>query len=53
MKKSFATNIFIAGVPSISIMKITGHKSERSFLQYIRISQEENADKLLNHPFFN
>ena len=33
-------------------LKITGHKSERSFLQYIRISQEENADKLLKHPFF-
>jgi hypothetical protein len=28
-------------------MKITGHKTERSFMQYIRISQEENADKLL------
>lgn len=52
-RRSFATNIFLAGVPSISIMKITGHKSERSFLQYIRISQEENADKLLSHPFFN
>lgn len=51
-RRSFATNIFLAGIPSISIMKITGHKSERSFLQYIRISQEENADKLLNHPFF-
>jgi len=52
-RRSFATNIFIAGVPSISIMKITGHKSERSFLQYIRISQEENADNLIKHPFFN
>jgi integrase len=51
-RRSFATNIFIAGVPSISIMKITGHKSERTFLQYIRITQEENADKLLTHPFF-
>ena len=52
-RRSFATNIFLADVPAISIMKITGHKTERSFMSYIRMSQEENADKLLNHPFFN
>ena len=52
-RRSFATNIYLAGVPTISIMKITGHKTERSFMSYIRISQEENADKLINHPFFN
>lgn len=52
-RRSFATNLFLADVPSITIMKITGHKSEKSFLKYIRISQEENANKLLNHPFFN
>lgn len=51
-RRSFATNIYLAGVPTISIMKITGHKTERSFMAYIRISQEENADKLLTHPFF-
>ena len=52
-RRSFATNLYLADVPSISIMKITGHKSERSFLQYIRVTQEQNADKLINHPFFN
>ena len=52
-RRSFATNLYLADVPSISIMKITGHKTERSFMQYIKISQEQNADKLLNHPFFN
>ena len=51
-RRSFATNSFKAGVPSISIMKITGHQTERSFLRYIRISQEENANNLLDHPFF-
>jgi len=34
-------------------MKITGHRTEQSFLRYIRISPEENAMKLLEHPFFN
>ncbi|PKB42703.1 MULTISPECIES: tyrosine-type recombinase/integrase [Cellulophaga] len=52
-RRSFATNLYLAEVPSISIMKITGHKTEKSFLQYIRVSQKENADKLLTHPFFN
>lgn len=52
-RRSFATNLFIADIPAITIMKITGHRTEKSFLRYIRISQEENANKLLNHPFFN
>jgi len=51
-RRSFATNCYLADIPSISIMKITGHKTEKSFLKYIKITQEENADKLLNHPFF-
>lgn len=51
-RRSFATNMFLLDIPTISIMKITGHKSERAFLLYIKITQEENANKLLNHPFF-
>lgn len=52
-RRSFATNLYLAEVPTISIMKITGHKTERSFMQYIRVTQRENANKLLTHPFFN
>lgn len=51
-RRSFATNAYLNDVPSISIMKITGHKTEKAFLTYIKISQEDNANKLLNHPFF-
>ena len=51
-RRSFATNMFLADVPTISIMKITGHRTEKSFLKYIKISQEQNADKLANHPWF-
>ncbi len=51
-RRSFASNLYLADVPAITIMKITGHKTEKSFLRYIRISQEENANKLLQHPFF-
>ncbi|OYU96705.1 MAG: tyrosine type site-specific recombinase [Bacteroidetes bacterium B1(2017)] len=52
-RRSFATNAYLANVPVVSLMKITGHSQEKTFLQYIRISQEENANNLLNHPFFN
>ena len=51
-RRSFATNAFLAGVPTLSIMKITGHKSEVVFLRYIKISSEQNALLLLNHNHF-
>jgi len=52
-RRSFATNAYLLNVPTISIMKITGHRTEKSFLKYIKISQEDNANKLINHPFFS
>ena len=51
-RRSFATNMYLRDVPAISIMKITSHKTEKAFLKYIKISPDENARKLMNHPFF-
>jgi integrase len=51
-RRSFATNLYLQDVPSITIMKVTGHKTEKAFLKYIRISKEENAKRLLGHKFF-
>jgi integrase len=51
-RRSFATNMFLAGVPSISIMKITGHRTEKAFMKYIKITQEQNADLIAKHPYF-
>jgi integrase len=51
-RRSFATNAYKAGVPTIAIMKITGHTTEKSFLRYIKISKEENAELMAEHPFF-
>lgn len=42
-RRSFASNLFVKGVPSQTIMKITGHKTEKSFMQYIKITPKENA----------
>lgn len=44
MRRSFATNMFLKGVPVYIIMKITGHKTEVSFMKYIRISKQEAAN---------
>jgi len=51
-RRSFATNAYLNDVPTIAIMKITGHRTEKAFLRYIRISSEQNARKLATHPFF-
>lgn len=51
-RRSFATNAYKAGIPSIAIMKITGHTRETTFLRYIKVSEDENAEMLKNHDFF-
>ena len=38
-RRSFATNYYLQGFPTIDLMKITGHKTEKSFLKYIRVTQ--------------
>lgn len=45
-RRSFASNAYLAGIPSITIMKITGHKTEAAFLRYIKITPEEHARKM-------
>lgn len=52
-RRSFATNAFLMDMPSISIMKITGHRTESSFMRYIKMSAKDNAIKMQSHKFFN
>ena len=42
-RRSFATNMYKRGLPTITIMAITGHTTEKSFLRYIKVKQEEHA----------
>ncbi|GAB2784490.1 site-specific integrase [Rhabdobacter roseus] len=51
-RRSFATNAYLAGVPTIDIMKITGHKTETAFMKYIKVSGEETAIRMLEHDHF-
>ena len=48
-RRSFATNLYKSGFPSISIMHITGHKTEAAFLKYIKVTPEEHAKLLIQH----
>lgn len=51
-RRSFATNAFKSGVSSISIMRITGHKTQHSFMKYIKVTNEENALLMAKNKFF-
>lgn len=46
-RRSFATNFYKRGFPTLMIMAITGHSTEKSFLKYIKVSKEENAELML------
>jgi integrase len=48
-RRSFATNLYKSGLPSITIMKITGHRTERAFMTYIKTTPNENALLLRKH----
>jgi integrase len=48
-RRSFATNMFKRGIPSRVIMNITGHRTERAFSTYIKVSQDENAEMMLRY----
>jgi integrase len=46
MRRSFATNCYLMGVEKRDIMAVTGHRSEKSFLKYIRVSKEQHASRM-------
>ncbi|PXV61215.1 integrase-like protein [Dysgonomonas alginatilytica] len=47
-RRSCATNLFKMGYVPLEIMKITGHTSEATFLKYIKVSKEENAEIMMS-----
>jgi hypothetical protein len=51
-RRSGCTNMYLAGIDIYTIMGFSGHTSEKSFRNYIKIKQEENARRFVNHPFF-
>lgn len=51
-RRSFCTNWFKQGVPPLLIRRISGHTTEKAFLRYICIDEEEAVEMLLQQiPF--
>jgi integrase len=48
-RRSFATNLYLEGFPVIDLMKITGHRTEKAFMKYIRHSKLDAAKRLNQH----
>lgn len=46
-RRSFATNMYKRNFPTLMIMAITGHKTERAFLTYIKVTEDENAERMM------
>lgn len=42
-RRSYCTNMFRMGIPTILIQSASGHKSEVSFLKYVRATNEDKA----------
>jgi integrase len=51
-RRSFATNMFLAGIERTLIMKITGHTKESTFMKYLRIDSEQAGLLLAGSSFF-
>lgn len=48
-RRSFATNLFLSGFPTLSIMQVTGHRTEKAFMRYIKVTPEQHAKMLQLH----
>ena len=46
-RRSFATNMYKRDFPTLMIMKITGHQTEKAFLSYIKVTEDENAERMM------
>jgi hypothetical protein len=44
--------MYLAGISPARIMLLTGHTTELTFFNYIRIAKDENAKTLAEHDFF-
>jgi integrase len=52
-RRSFCTNAYLSGMPTIDIMAISGHNSEKVFYNYIKVSHLQRAEKIGKHKFFS
>lgn len=51
-RRSFCTNAYLSKMPTIDIMSISGHSTEREFYKYIKVTPQERAVKIADSNFF-
>ena len=51
-RRSGATNMYKAGIPEHTIMKITGHTTVKAFESYLCLDEEEHLEIMQNNRFF-
>lgn len=51
-RRSFASNAYLAGIDIYIIKELLGHSKIETTLNYLKISEEENARRIANNPFF-
>jgi integrase len=51
-RRSFCTNAFLSGVPTLDIMAISGHGTEANFFKYVKVTRQQHAERIAEHPFF-
>ncbi|MBK5721414.1 tyrosine-type recombinase/integrase [Dysgonomonas sp. Marseille-P4677] len=51
-RRSGATNMYLAGIDVKFIQDLLGHSKAETTLKYIKVSAEDNAKRLINHPYF-
>ena len=52
-RRSGATNMYLAGIDLKFIQDILGHSRIEQTISYIKVSAEDNAKRLINHPYFS
>jgi site-specific recombinase XerD len=45
-RRSFCTNMYLRGLDTLMIRSISGHRTEKSFLKYIKVSQQQHAEMM-------
>ena len=48
-RRTFATNAYLVGVPTLDIMRLTSHRTEASFLRYVRLGRLHAAQRFSKH----
>lgn len=51
-RRSFCTNAYLSGMNTLDIMAISTHTSEKTLLNYIKVTPDERAINIGKHDFF-